>query len=492
MFEKDIEKLIGDMTSFYQEHLPMDSSYEKILNAYIQSFLALWQEATYLRQHLALETAPTLKTIKYSKVDIKQALYTKMDAKRLERLSTLEEKINELNKMKAYTTFQFNESGSRVPIVYDMNLKVKFMDTTTLSLYDDYFIRNNRLYILPTYILNTDQQAEEFHAFDIQIDNLMIEKKWGTYFDIETGPLLPRFKYRDVISAFRRLLTSNLSIREMKDAVRLATDWQEFDILDRHSPHLHPNIKKLYDDWMISPARFIVSLPEELISEKMYLNILLGLMDESKEAQINYLVLFHIIRRDPWQGDDAYVPTINMGLREIFQPEENSKQFLTMRTEDSLFPQNRYDVGRHYDFKLQYDTQDTSHLEPLMDAGEYVIFDDPQLTMDTPWAYQIEYYRVNHIEFPEIPRNFKGSSKDESLTFTFKTNMDGTTHYELLASDEEYGTYEVVETIENDSSVVENSIIHNASASGMRYYKVRAIAAGDTSLMTLALNGSNL
>lgn len=493
MFEKDVEKLVEYMTSFYREHLPMDSSYERILNAYIQSFLALWQEATYLRKHISLEGVPTLSTIKYSKIDATSAVYSRAEASKIKQMSNLEEKISELNKLGYYEEFVFSELGSRVPIVYDMVLKVRFDDEKSLVLYDDYFIRNNRMFLLPEFILSEERQVGELHAFDIQVDNSMIEKKWGSYFDIESGPLLPRFKYRDVVGAFRRLLSSDLSIRSMKEAVRLATGWEEFDIQDRYSPNLNASLKKLYDDWMISPARFIVSLPEELIAEKMQLNILLSLMDESKEAQTNYLVLFKVFREDILNYSDEYMPSVQMGLREVIKPGDTHNRSFSMNARDTLFKENRYDIGRFLDFKLHFDSNDVGDLKAGMDEGEHVIMDDADLRMDTPWPYQIERYVVTHVEYPEIPRDLIAARVDaDNISFTFTTNLDGTDRYELLGSSEEYGIYTILESMDNDVNDTEHIIIHNASTSGMRYYKIRAIAQKEKSLLTLAVDSSTL
>lgn len=492
MNNDDIRQLVESMSSFYQENLPLDSAYENLLNAYLQSFLALWQEATYLRENVLLEESPTLHTLPYAEIDISKARYDQSFARKLSQLSTLEEVIQELDEKGNYAEFTFTQGGVRTPIVYSMDLKVVFEEEGTLEIYEDYFIRTNRLYLLPPLLLRTDKQYDILHAFNIKVDNYMIEQKWGTYFGVETGPLLPRYQYRDIISAFRRLLMSDLSIKQMKESVRLATGWEEFDILDKFSPQLHPNVKLLYDRWYLSPAQFIVSLPEELISEKMQLNVLLSLMDEAKESQIHYLVLFGIIRKDTWKGDDKHQATVHMGLREINKADDTIAHTVFYRREDSLFPLNRYDVGRHYDFKLKYDAEDDSHLVPEMDAGEYVMFDDPQLSLDTPWSYRNEWYRVTHVEFPEIPRGSVLTKNSDELIMTVNSNTDGTTHYELLASTEEYGRYNVVERIENDDTIPTNSIIHNAGASGMRYYKVRAVAGEDTSLATIAVDSSTL
>lgn len=494
MHVSDIEYLTKQMTSFYKDFLPIDSSYELLLETYIRSFLNFWQEANYLQQHVALETSPTLHTIPYAKLEISEALYSKTEALIINKLQTLEEKVKRLNELRSYTTLTFTNPLDLDGVVCDAVLRTEFQGVPDMELYKDYFIRNNRLYLLPKFIIDNEQRLKELHAFSIKVDNRMIEKKWGAVFDIETGPLLPRGEFRNVVSAFRRLLSSDLTIRDMKSAVRLATDWETFNVRDRLTPDLPAHLKRLYDEWYISPAKFVVSLPEELIADKMRLNVLLALLDEAKEEQVSYLVLFEVFRKDYFdKHDDAYKVKVQVGHKDIVEQGDVEKYGITYKAKDTLFPQNRYDVGRHYDFKLKYDTKDTKHLEALMDAGEYVMFDDPELMMDTPWAYQIEYYDIRHIEFPEIPRAFSALRVDgDNVKFTFTTNMDGTLDYELLGSKEANGHYTVITKIQNDETLPENSIIHNASTSGMRYYKVRAIAGRDVSLMTLPVDISAL
>lgn len=504
MFDKEVEQLLEEMSSFYKTYLPTDSAYSRLLNAYIESFLALWQEAQYYRSHVALETAPTLQTIKYAKVDINEALYSKREALRIQRFSTLEEKITALTKENKFITFEFSELGSRIPMVYDMELKESFGSEETLTLYEDYFIRNNRMYLMPEYIIRVEHQLGILHAFNIRVDNMMIEKKWGSIFEIETGPLMPRYKYRDIISAFRQVMSGNLSIKEIKEAVTLATGWEEFNIQDRMSPKLRAGLKRLYDDWMISPARFIVTLPEDLIKEKMELNVLLSLLDESKEVHLNYLVLFMILRVDYFDRyHDEKKISMSMRIDDKNQMHEDISGRMRTRQTDLLFRTNRYDTGRNYEFKLRYDAEtlgriandpppgdreDPTYQENVWDSEGDAQFDDPQTAFDIPWAHLPEYVKVEHVNFPQIPREaVLAKGVENQVIFTFNTNDDGTTAYELLASKEKYGRYEVVNRFDNNPAFPKNSIIHNETNEEMRYYKIRAIAGRAVSLATVPL-----
>lgn len=373
MFEKDVEQLVEQMSSFYREYLPIDSSYEKLLAIYIQSFLSIWREATYFKDHIVLEDAPTLKSIDYSKIDITEALYDKSKASQLLLLPTFEEQIKELDKIRGFITFEFSELGNRTPEVYDMTLKARFADTDSLTLYDEYFIRNNKLYILPGFVLRGDIITKELHAFNIRVDNFMIEKKWGSLFDLETGPLLPRSQYRDVISAIRRLLSSNLTIRDMKEALTLATGWEEFDIQDRLTPGLNPSLRRLYDEWRIAPSRFIATLPEELIADKIRLNILLSVLDEAKEEHLNYLILFGIIREE-MQGEkmiDSNLHRISTIATDYTNNQDVVNGDIKQVHHDYFFADNRYDFGKRYEVTMVYDTNIEKDTDFSMDGGQF-------------------------------------------------------------------------------------------------------------------------
>lgn len=492
MLEKETDQLINQMTSFYQEHLPTDSAYAKLLDAYIQTFLAIWEEVKYLRKHVALETSPTLYTVKYAKVDIGEALYSKREALRIQRLSTLEEKLSELNKMNKFSSFVFNEMGTRNPVVYDLTLKESFSADKDLLLYQDYFIRNNRLYILPEYIIGNDRHPETLHAFDIRVDNFMLEKKWGVFFDIETGPMVPRYKYRDILSAYQQLLSGNLSIKELKSAIRLATDWETFDVLDLFSPNLRPRIKNLYDTWLISPSHFVVALPEELIAKKIELNVLLSMLDEAKEEHLNYLVLFEILRLETIKEHLSDPDRHDLSLKEkdIFIPQETTLAKRQSQAEDYLFPRNRYDTGRLYDVAMTYDHNLIYH---TLDNTEVPLTTDTGDIFDAPWKHLPEYAEVKHINFPEIPRLFTVTKMvDGKLEVKVRSNTDGTEFFELLASPEEYGTYEPLAVFSNDDTAAENILIYDANASVNRYYKIRAIAGLYVSLATLPIDTVSL
>lgn len=490
MRDAEIEQIIKQLTSFYREYLPIGSDFEKMIRHFIETFEFMWEDVNYYHNHITVETAPTLKKIPYALLDIKPALYDKTIAQKINE-QPLEAVIAFLNENKYYSELTFSERKTRDPIVYSMRLKIDYFKPDELRLFDDYFLRDNRIYLMPSFILQLTSHLSELHAVDIRYDNYMLEQKWGHTFEVESGNFLPRYQYRDVISAFRRMLLSNLTIRDMVDAVKLATKWEPFDIQDIKTPNLPLQRKRLYDEWLVSPAKFLVLIGEQMVKDKMLLNILISLMDEGKEAQVNYMILFLIYRLDIWDFSkaDEVVPTYLYFPKEKLLTEEKTVQLRRMKTKEFLNLPHNYDVGRHYDWLLTHDYPGRGNLPVLMDMDEAIT--DAGILTDAPWFFNSDYFELRVVEFPKIPRGLTVTESNGVITFTFDENKDGTKQYELYGKIDESHEYQLIEQkqkVENDT----NTIIHDAGVSGMRYYKIRAVCYDKTSLFTLTTDVTTL
>lgn len=532
--------MIYKMTNFYHEQLPVDSSFEKLLKIYVKTVAMVWRKYEYMESNLLLEEAKTLDTIPYFKLDVREGMYDKRTAQYYKTV-LFETMLSEMDKNNYFVTLNFNEQGSRTPIVYSMDLKTGFASEKSMELYTDYFIRENRLYILPDFILSKEQVLVSLHAFNIKIDRKTLEKNWGSLFAVEAGPLLPRYQYRDVLSSFQRTLMSDLRIKDIRDGIRLATGWKEFKVEDRLTPSLSIAKKRLYDEWMISPSKFLVSLPEYLIKDKLRLNVLLSLLDEVKQSQTNYMVAFEILRKDTIEIPDPSKKMISMKLRDVYTHTDRQRHKISMDYTDYF-----YDVYSMYDSFLYYD-YDTSKYDnkrkmdfyfpkslmtvedrPALDdesrtpfvsmaRGENlalgnetvpyydynfsydddVSYDlvevnrfDAQSYFDQPKLNQTDRFYVKHVEFPEIPRNFS-YVYDMTIGYnrlSIRSNQDGTMTFELFGSESKDGTYELIETRENDPSLEKITFLHNANESGKRYYKVRAVAGSSVSFLTLPVD----
>lgn len=540
MFDFKPEDLLYKMTSFYQEHLPIDSSLEKLMKIYMKTASMVQKEYEFVNDNMILEGARMMHTIPYFKIDITNGKYNVRRAKQLSLLS-FETMLSEMDRNNEYVTLAFEDKESRTPIIYSMDLKISFVSDESLTLYKDYFIRENRLYLLPSFILERDVVVNFLHAFEIKVDRKTLEKNWGSLFKVEAGPLLPRYQYRDVLSAFQRTLSSDLTIKDISDGIRLATKWEEFKIEDIKSPHISIAKKRLYDEWMLSPSKFIATLPEHLIKDKLRLNVLLSLLDEVREVQTNYMVMFDINRKDVMNIPDPNKHMISMKLKDLYTSIDKSSRFLGMTWTDYLFDYAsmydsflEYDLdGAFYDYKRKQDfifptinlrvTDKTSlndekevsrvslstkefmsfenEIIPYFDNNfsydddiEYDLIElnrfDSQAKFDTPKLFQADRFMIRQINFPEIPRQFSFSETDESGIYRFecRPNDDGTMLFELHGSYYEEGPYEQLDSRTNDVLLDKIAFIHNANVSGKRYYKIRAVAGSSKSFMTLPIN----
>ena len=344
-----------NLSSFYQDYLPIDNKLMKLYQIYAKTIDYVWNTFGEAEDGRRVFSTRTLSTIPYFKVNIEDAVYDLNMARNYEKLS-FEKLITELEREGKYTTFVFPVERE-TPAVYGMRLFLNFNDTEPLRLYEDYFIRNNRLYLLPHYIRRRKKPLQFLHAFDIKVNYFTLEKNFGSYFNVEAGPLLPRYEYRDVLESYFRVFRGKMTIKAIKESLRLATKWENFRLEDMKSPYLSPRKKVLYDDWIISPNKFLVTLPENLIPDKMKINIIRALLGEIKDADKDYMIFFDIDRIDPYIFPMLRYPTIDYQRGETFRPEdEHHTDTVALNIIDyPLDVAGRYDTTFSYNLNLRYD-----------------------------------------------------------------------------------------------------------------------------------------
>lgn len=480
--KKQKEDLLYSQSSFYRDFLPVDNHLLKLYDIYAKTIDYAWNVFREAGDSQTISTTRTLSTIPYFRVNIDDAMYDLNMARIVQRLS-FEEQINLLNKEGKFASFVFNDKDAAGdPAVYSMRLFVNFVDKEPLRLYEDYFLRSNRLYLLPNYIQKKKKSVHYLHAYDLKINDYTLEKVFGTQFSLEAGPLLPRYEYRDVIEAYMRSFKGQMTIRSLRESIQLATKWERFRLEDRKSPGISERKLKLYDDWIISPNKFLVSLPEELIPDKIKINILRALMSEIKEADKDYMIFFDIEREDDYVFPMNRYPTIRYPFGEKMTPEdESSVQMVSMRmVEYPLDVAGRYDTTFFYNFNLRYDDPPANEIIGLLQK--------PRTFRDRiPIGDEVQ---VTYIASPRIPREFtvKKDAATGNIRFSLSSNKDETTKFELYHASTERGDYELVEVMDNDPSASIQTFEHSAKDSAKRYYKSRAVGENRESFFTLPIN----
>ena len=480
--KKQKEDLLFSLSSFYRDFLPIDNNLIKLYDIYSKTIDYVWTVYGETLDANSVTTTRTLATIPYFKINIDSAVYDLNMARVIARLP-FERQIEYLDREGLFASLVFeNKDNAGDPAVYSMRLFTNFGDEQPLYLYEDYFLKTNRLYLLPKYIQNRRKATHYLHAFDIKVNDYTLEKNHGTLFNLEAGPLLPRHEYRDSIEAYMRAFQGQMTIRSLKDAIKLATKWPSFKVEDRLSPDLSPKKLVLYNDWIISPNKFLVSLPEELIPDKIKINIIRALMSEIKEADKDYMIFFDIERIDPNKLPMYRYPTVHYQRGEVMLPEGKGEitNFTIYKKEYPLDVAGRYDTAFYYEYNLKYDDPPANEIISLKHTGRRI--QEKQRVND--WAQITEYIS------PRIPRNFRYTkdSNTGDITFSLSSNPDETTSFELYHSDSEFGDYVLVETLNNDSNTPTLTFQHSAKDSAKRYYKSRAISEDKQSLFTLPIN----
>lgn len=489
MNAKDIERILGQMTNFYYEFLPVDSSFVRLLQIYGKIFQTVYKDLEHAKSGTFIGKTETTYVMPYFRLDASQGLYSPILAAQLQTLP-MRDQVTELDRRGFYIPLTFDQETQRLPLVYSLTLKASFVAASTLKLYKDYFLRGNKIYLLPAFILSDQQKTNILHAFDIQIDDERLERNWGSRFDLELGALLPRFEYREALKGFDKAYSSDTTIKEIKEAIHAVTSWDTFNLFDMLSPTIPAAKKRLYDRWILSPSQFIVSVPEAIVYDKIRVGILYHLLDQIKHPETNYITFFDINREEDTNGlGDASSPFFTYNPRETGEFDDSFAPVGILKFEDTIFDQGdaaKYDTDLVYDDAYRYDLTIISSF----DQGSR--FDESKF--DTPAILPSDFVHVLFQEFPEIPRQFQAAATGTpgEYNFTCRINSDGTAAFELYGSDAADGTFTLLQTATNDTSNSQVSMIHNANLSGKTYYKIRAVAGSVHSMMTLPIDITTL
>lgn len=486
--KKQREELLYSLSSFYRDFLPVDNQLLKLYDIYAKTINYAWDVFGEAEDSRFISTTRTLSNIPYFKVSINEAVYDLNTARMLSYMG-FEEQIAYLEKEKKYASFVFNnKDAAGDPSVYGMRLFVDFSDAEPLKLYQDYFLRSNKLYLLPSYIQRKRKAVHYLHAYDVKVNDYTLEKNFGTRFNLEAGPLLPRYEYRDVLEAYLRAFQGDMTIRSLKESIKLATKWDDFRVEDMKSPTISKRKLKLYEDWIISPNKFLVSLPEELISDKIKINIIRALMSEIKEADKDYMVFFDINRIDPYALPMKHISKVRQLKGETLTPADDLPFNMVKLTakEYPLDVTSRYDTLFFYNLNMQYDDP------PANEVVSVKLNRKPIVENATP----AEDVSVTHNKYV-IPRNFTmhntvDAAGSNDLYFTVSSSSEPNVQFELYGSMLEFGPYELVETLPNDPSIPTLTFEHNAAQTSNLFYKARAVYQNQPSLFTFTQKVNDL
>lgn len=338
------------LTSFYWNLSPEENALGPLLEVYADTVGYLVTALEEARATLVPGRTPLLHTVPYFKVPVTDAWYPRAVAESIETLA-FEEQVKWLDEQRLYVPFVFGKhDGAKV---YDLELRASF-DGDALERMQDYFLRDNKLYLLPAYILGNARERGALHAFGIKVDLRLLERVWGGPYGIEPGPLLTRHEYRNVVEAFHHVMQSELTIKDITASIRRATGWDSFKIEDRLSPRLDVAKTRLYDDMYLSPATFIVALPESLTKDKVRINVALGLVDPAKQSQTTYYFFMEVYRTDTLEPEETTAP--RMIRRETDAASGDEGRYLTLQrmAEDDVFDRGRYDANTFFDEEGPY------------------------------------------------------------------------------------------------------------------------------------------
>ena len=463
--KEQLENILYQFSSFPRDFLPLENQLMKMVNIYAKTIDYAWDVFKEANDSSFISTTRTLSTIPYFKISIADALYDLQTARMLARMS-FEEQVAYLDKEGKYTSFRFDgKDNAGEPVVYHMRLFVDFDETNQLNMYEDYFFRSNRLYLLPSYVQRRNKPVNYLHAFDIKYNDFSLEKNYGSLYNLQAGPLLPRYEYRDTLEAFIRAFSGNMTIRSLKESIQLATKWERFKVEDRLSPDISKRKLELYDNWVISPNQFLVTLPEYLIPDKVKVNIIRTLLHETKEVDKDFMIFFDVSRREKLPIPDKNVLTLNHNRRERLSCGDNPVAWTVIRVKDyplDLF--SRYDTVFYYNFNLKYD--DPRNVEDEMNTLSKVT--------------------INHRTL-QIPREFGFVNVTETFKrIGFSTGLEGAA-FELYGAEEEYGEYVLLEELTGVANHTTATFAFPINAQGPSYFKARSKRGEETSLFTIAI-----
>lgn len=404
--KNNIMRLLENLSSFVMKNLPDDSSYEGWLGGTLESFEMFKASVNAVSDNTNIETAHTLRTVPYFEIDIEKAIYSTEEA-RLYSFLGEEELVESLFSNGYYIDLEFWEFKTRQPLVYAMDLYTDFQKTYKLQLRKEYFIRRNRLYILPQYILENTIRTNKMHAFNIKVNDYILEKNWGINVPLEVPLLIPRYQYRNLMFAYNKLMQSDFFIKDIIEAIEKASEFEDIEIFDACSRNLPEHLKELYTSNKLSPADFIVRLKEMALPEKIQINIILHILENARESQTYFWLFFYLVRIEIFEPDDESTKKVMYKKADILYPEDEQNPSGNLEREDFLFYQSVYDTDLDYDTSKQFDKPgqlDNGFVEKvIMDNGHLM---DQDILMDLGRPHYIEQYVVNVRTYPEIPREF--------------------------------------------------------------------------------------
>lgn len=351
MNEKDKPDLFDQLNGFYWNLGPDDGVLGPLLEVYGETVSYLERNLADAMATLVPGKTPLLHTVPYFKVPVGDAWYPRSVAKAISGYA-FEEQVKWLDEQRYYVPFVFGKHKDAK--VYDLTLKEGFNSVASLERMEDYFLRDNKLYLMPGYITRSTRERGSLHGFDIKVDLRLLEKVWGGPYGIEPGPLMTRHEYRNVVEAFHHVMQSDLTIKDITESIRRATGWETFKIEDRMSPNLDEAKRRLYDDMYISPATFIVAMPEELTKDKVRINVALGLVDPAKQSQTTYYFFMEVYRKETLIPEMDQETLTKRKKRETGTIPDLTTRHVERRVEDDVFDRGKFDANTFFDEEGPY------------------------------------------------------------------------------------------------------------------------------------------
>lgn len=346
--DQQLEEILVSIPKFHVDYSPENGLMLKLAEVYqksIQYAQSLMDEAD---GSLTPGGTPLLHTLPYFRIPTKDAWYTP-DYAQLMIDMPFEKQIDWLNREGKYVQLSFGEE--RDTEIYQMRLKRFFgaPDDTALELLEDYFVRENKIFLLPRFIINTTQQFSHLHAFEIKLNRKTLEHIWPTPYEDDVRQYLPRYEYRNAVEAYHHLMQSDLTIRAFKRAIAQATGWDEYNVQDEHSLDLSRAKKRLYKEMHISPATFIVTIPERLTGDRIRINVAITLVDEAKQTETHYWFFIDVLRTDVLEPEDDRRVTTRKKKQDVAEQEDTARTFAYKYITDDLFDGMQYDLAIRYD-----------------------------------------------------------------------------------------------------------------------------------------------
>lgn len=387
------EEILRSIPKFHLDHAPEDSLLLKLTQIYQET--VRYAETLYDEAHASMTpgTTPILHTVPYFRIPVDAAWYTPEIANMIGQMP-FEDQIEWLSREGKFIPIAFGSEQETT--LYALTLKKSFHapDERKLELLEDYFVRENRIYLLPRLIQETTQQLTHLHAFDLKLNRRTIEKVWPSPYEKDVEAFLPRYQFRDAVEAFHVLMQSELTIRDMDRAIRKATGWDTFKVEDRLSRGLSIGKKRMYDEMDISPATFIVAIPEMLAGDKVRINVALTLVDEAKESQTHYWFVLEVDRVDVLIPETTKRVVTQKRKLDTTQKEDEAKHFIYRRFLDDLFD------GMQYDLAIRYDQ-----------SGLFGGFYDGTFSWDAKKFTAVMEVIRHHFDLPLCPENFPAIGK---------------------------------------------------------------------------------